>query len=162
MNSTRPISARTLELDLWHAPCHTLCTLRPTMSRILSGTKPRRLQLQSELPSQRWSLQQRTSAYSYNALSVNSVMTRFLFQFCLGSWSSLTSHTLADMEGLVTNHWVIAKECNYQHSGDAIYEEHRYDWSHQIFAMVTIWWLQCDNTLCEKCGLWDLWQLELA
>jgi len=49
---------------------------------------------------------------------------------------------------------------------DAIYEEHRYDWSHQIFSMEAQW-LQRDKTLlfCEECGLGDfLWpqQLELA
>ena len=45
----------------------------------------------------------------------------------------------------------------YSMTTDAIYEEHRYDWSHQIFAMVTTQLLQRDKTLllCEECGLWD-------
>ena len=45
MNSVGPTRARTLDSDSWPAPCHTLCALRPSMSRALSGTKPRRLQL---------------------------------------------------------------------------------------------------------------------
>ena len=30
---------------------------------------------------------------------------------------------------------------------DAIYEERGSDWSHQVSAMVTTQWLQCDQTL---------------
>jgi len=42
----------------------------------------------------------------------------------------------------------------YSMTTDAIYEEHRYDWSHQIFSMEAQW-LQRDKTLllCEECGL---------
>ena len=40
---------------------------------------------------------------------------------------------------------------------DAIYEVGGSDWSHQVSAVVTIQWLQCDQTLplCEGCGLRD-------
>ena len=30
---------------------------------------------------------------------------------------------------------------------DVSYEQHRSDWSHQVSAMVTMHWLQCDQTL---------------
>ena len=40
---------------------------------------------------------------------------------------------------------------------DATYKECRSDWSHQVSAMATTLWLQCDQTLplCEGCGLRD-------
>ena len=49
MNSLGPTCARTLDSDSWPAPCHTLCALRPSMPRALSGTKPRRLQLRKRV-----------------------------------------------------------------------------------------------------------------
>ena len=40
---------------------------------------------------------------------------------------------------------------------DVKYEKRGSDWSHQVSAMGTTWWLQRDQTLplCEGCGLQD-------
>jgi len=73
MNSLGPTCARTLDLDSWPAPCHTLCALRPSMPRALSGTKPRRLQLRKRVAIAQQQATKNFSLYGYNALSVNSV-----------------------------------------------------------------------------------------
>ena len=37
---------------------------------------------------------------------------------------------------------------------DVIYEERRSDWSHQVSAVATTRWLQCDQALCLSARVW--------